>query len=345
MKNKRPAIKDIASAIGVSITTVSFVLNGKAEEKKISKEVTSKILKYAEKIKYKPNQLAQGLRTGKSKIIVFMVEDFYHFFAKVATIIEDLAYNKGYKVIFCTNENKDEKSIDLINLYKDIKVDGYIIIPSGGLMPKIKELIEEGIPVVLFDRYFEELDTNQVTVDNEDASFNATQHLIDNNFKNIGFVTIDLNQTQMQDRLCGYKAAIQKNLLQENIIKLPFEKYTLTRTNIEAKIKKYIENNPQLDALFFSTNYLTISGLNTLKNNFPQYTEKMGIISFDDLDFFEFYNPSISAIGQPYNEIANAIMDLMLNLLENPKKSERITKIKLKTHLEIRDSTRVRGLV
>ncbi len=82
MKKKSYSIKDIAKEIGVSITTVSFVLNGKAEEKKISKIVTEKILNYAESINYRPSQLAQSLRTGKTKIIVFMVEDFYYFFAK-----------------------------------------------------------------------------------------------------------------------------------------------------------------------------------------------------------------------------------------------------------------------
>ena len=168
MKNKRHSIKDIAAEIGVSVTTVSFVLNGKAEEKKISKAVTEKILKYVEKIKYKPNQIAQSLRTGKSKIL-----------------------------------NKDSKSIDLIDLFKDRQIDGYIIIPSSGIMSKIKELIDEGIPVILFDRYFPELDSNYVIVNNKEASYNATQHLIANTYKNIGFITIDVDQTQMIDRLTG----------------------------------------------------------------------------------------------------------------------------------------------
>lgn len=160
MKNKRHSIKDIAAAIGVSVTTVSFVLNGKAQEKKISKAVTEKILKYVEKIKYKPNQIAQSLRTGKSKIIVFMVEDISnYFFAKLARIIEDIAYEKGYKVLFCSNENNDDRSIDLIDLFKDRQIDGYIIIPSAGILPKIKELIDDGIPVILFDRYFPDLDS------------------------------------------------------------------------------------------------------------------------------------------------------------------------------------------
>ena len=103
MKNKKISIKDIASELGVSVTTVSFVLNNKAEEKRISKEVTKKVLAYVEKVNYKPNSLAQSLRTGQSKILVFMVEDISNlFFAQLARLIEDLAYKKGYKVLFCS---------------------------------------------------------------------------------------------------------------------------------------------------------------------------------------------------------------------------------------------------
>lgn len=343
MKNKRHSIKDIAQKIGVSVTTVSFVLNGKAEEMKISKAVTDKILEYTKEINYKPNSIAQSLRTGKSKIIVFMVEDFYYFFAKLATVIEDLAFKKGYKVIFCTNENKDNKSIELIDLYKNLKVDGYIIIPSPGLMPKIKELIDEGLPVILTDRYFPELDSNYVVIDNKEASYNATKHLITNNYKNIGFITTDIEQTQMLDRLDGYKEAIAESNLTEHVIRMPFHEYTLTRSKLESYIKKFIEDNPQLDALYFATNYLTISGLNVIKKNFPHYMDKLGIISFDDLDFFEFYTPTITAVNQPFLEIAQSLMDLMLNLLKDSKKNKAITKIKLKTNLEIRSSTLPKG--
>ena len=106
MKPKRPSIKDIASKLNVSVTTVSFVLNGKAKEMRISDEVTQKILDYIEEVKYTPNSLAQSLRTGKSNIIVFMVEDISNpFFARLARIIEVIADQKGYKVIFCSNEN------------------------------------------------------------------------------------------------------------------------------------------------------------------------------------------------------------------------------------------------
>ncbi|WP_308992370.1 LacI family DNA-binding transcriptional regulator [Mariniflexile litorale] len=341
MKNKRHSIKDIAAVIGVSVTTVSFVLNGKAEEKKISKVVTDKILKYVEKIKYKPNQTAQSLRTGKSKIIVFMVEDISnYFFAKLARIMEDIAYKKGYKVLFCSNENNDEKSIDLINLFKDRQVDGYIIIPSAGIKSKIEELIEEGFPVILFDRYFPELDTNYVVVNNKEASYNATKHLIDNNFQHIGFVTIDVQQTQMIDRLNGYKEAITEAGFNENILKISLQ--DLTNYGGENSIQEFLEKTPKLDALYFATNYLALSGLKVLNENFPHYINKLGIITFDDLDFFGIYRPTISAISQPFSEIAQTLMNLMLSLLKNDIKGSPITQIKLKTNLVVRSSSQKR---
>ena len=93
MKQKRPSIKDIAKALNVSITTISFVLNGKGEERKISKEVIKKIEDYVEEINYTPNQVAQSLRTGESKILVFMVEDISNsFFANIFSSKFNLKY-------------------------------------------------------------------------------------------------------------------------------------------------------------------------------------------------------------------------------------------------------------
>jgi LacI family transcriptional regulator len=250
MKNKRHSIKDIASKLNVSVTTVSFVLNGKAKEMRISDMVAKKIIEYTEKINYKPNRVAQSLRTGKSKIIVFMVEDISNFFfAKIARIIEDIAYEKGYKVLFCSNENEDGKSLELIDLFKVLQVDGYILIPSGGIEDKIASLISENIPVVLFDRYFPGLETNYVIIDNENASFYATAHLAENKFQNIGFITTDVKQTQMLDRLQGYKMAIKEHDLNENILQISYKEKASAIG--KKNILEFFRNNSKLDSVFF----------------------------------------------------------------------------------------------
>lgn len=338
MKNKKHSIKDIAAQIGVSVTTVSFVLNGKAEEKKISKAVTDKILKYVKKINYKPNQIAQSLRTGKTKILVFMVEDISnHFFAKLARIIEDIAYKKGYRVLFCSNDNDDDKSIELIDLFKGRGVDGFIIIPSSGIQSKISELINEGIPLVLFDRFFPDLESCQVMVDNKVASNNATQHLIDNNFKNIGFVTTDVNQTQMLDRLHGYESAIINANLEPKILQIPLT--DLQSDNGKKQLKMFFDNNNQLDAIYFATNYLAINGLIVMKENFPDYITDKGLLAFDDIDLFSLYSPTITSVSQPLPQIAEKLMENMLSLLKDNSKRKSITKVVLHTELKIRESS------
>ena len=315
MKNKRHSIKDIAAALNVSVTTVSFVLNGKAREKRISEEVTKKVLDYAKSINYKPNQLAQSLRTGRSKIIVVMVEDISnYFFSKLARIIEDIAYDKGYKVLFCSNENKDERSRDLINLFRERQVDGYIIVPSPGIQDDIAELVSDDIPVVLFDRYFPEIETNYVIIDNSEAVHKASQHLVDNSYKNIGFITISSSQTQMEARQRGYREAMKANNLNEFVLEVPF--YEKNLNTVKDLIKDYVAVH-DLDAIFFATNYLTQIGLEVIRESYPEKINELGIITFDDNDLFKIYFPPITAVSQPLEEIGRELMTTVLNMLKN----------------------------
>ncbi|MFI2742796.1 LacI family DNA-binding transcriptional regulator [Zhouia sp. PK063] len=337
MKTKRHSIKDIASKLNVSVTTVSFVLNGKAKEKRISDEVTKKVLDYVKQINYKPNQLAQSLRTGESKIIVFMVEDISnYFFSKVARIIEDIAYEKGYKIIFCSNENEDEKSRELIQLFNERQVDGYIIIPSSGIKNEIEQLIEDEIPVVLFDRYFAGLNSNYVVIENYNASLKATNHLLEQGFKNIGFITTDVEQNQMLDRLKGYTEAIKEAGQHSLILKVPYKDKNTAKG--EKLIKEFLQNE-NLDAVFFATNYLTQTGLAVVKKHFAFKINEWGIVTFDDNDFFDIYTPSITAISQPLQEMAEELMRIILAQLKEKNKELPFEKIVLSPKLNIRESS------
>lgn len=339
MKKKRHSLKDIAKALDVSVTTVSFVLNGKGKEKKISDEVIKKILDYTQKIDYRPNLVAQSLRTGKTKILVFMVEDISnYFFSKIARIMEDIAYKEGYKVIFCSNENNDERSRELINLFYERQVDGFIVIPSPGIRDDIKMLITNNIPVVLFDRYFEDLDTNYVVIDNEQSTYNATGHLIERNYKNIGFITIDVEQVQMKGRLNGYMESTRENELKSFVLKIPYSE-TGTKKG-KNQIKQFLEKNPDLDAMFFATNYLTQIGLEVLREDYPEKLHEMGIITFDDNDLFKIYSPSISAVAQPLKKIGKELMKIMMEMLQTEEGIKSTRHVVLDTNLITRDSSR-----
>lgn len=335
---KKTSLKDIAKAMEVSVTTVSFVLNGKGKEKKISDDVIKKIQTYVKKIGYRPNIIAQSLRTGKSKIIVFMVEDIGNdFFAKLARIIEDLAYQQDYKVLFCSNENNDERSRELINLFYERQVDGFILIPSPGIQEDITYLMKNNVPVVLFDRYFPKLKTNHVIIDNLDASKKATEHLIANGFKNIGFITLDTQQTQMKDRLKGYEQAIKEAKLKSNVLQIPYNE--TIRSKAGDMINYFFELNKQLDAVFFSTNYLTQTGLEVIKNSNEDLIHQLGIITFDDKDLFKIYSPSISAVEQPLQEIGENLMEIMMQKIHEEQPSNEIIQRTLPAKLIARESS------
>jgi LacI family transcriptional regulator len=341
MKNKPASIRNIADHLKVSITTVSFVLNGKAKEKHISKELTKKVLDYAKLINYRPNQIAQSLRTGKSKILVFMVEDISNnFFSKLARIFEDIAYEKGYKVIFCSNENDDERSNDLINLFNFRQVDGFVIVPSPGIKDTIANLIKDNIPVVLLDRSFEGLDCNSVVIDNEQASFDATLHLINNHFKKIGFITTASDQTQMLGRLSGYEKAVKENGLKPYTLQIPY--IEIYKGNGKKYVKDFLDQHADLDAVFFATNYLAQSGLEVFKENNPKLVNELGIIAFDDNDMFKIYAPSITSVSQPLVDISTKLMEIMLPLLKRKDVAETTNQVMLKAELIIRESSLIK---
>ena len=342
MKKKRISIKDIAAHLNISVTTVSFVLNGKSEEKHISKALTEKVLKYVQEVNYTPNQIAQSLRTGQSKILVFMVEDISNlFFAQLARLIEDLAYKKGYKVLFCSNDNDDKKSIELINLFKDRQVDGFIIVPSPNLDKTIAHLLDENIPVVLFDRYFASLEANYVITNNKAATENAVIHLFENGFRNIAYITIDAIQSQMADRLEGYEAVVEKYNIPNYTLQIPFEE--TTQGNSERYIKDFMEENPSIDSILFATNYLTQSGLKVIKQEYPDLINSIGIITFDDNELFKTYSPTITAVSQPTQEMATMAMSLILDLIKKKDSSKSKQTITLESSLIVRESSKKRN--
>ena len=334
--SKKLSIRDIGKELGISITTVSFILNGKAKEKRISEALTEKVLKFVEEVNFKPNMMAQGLRTGKSKIICLMVEDISNnlLFAQVARLIEEEAHNKGYRIIYCSTDNKKEKAIELIRLFRDRSIDGYIITPPEGIEKEIQSLLDEGIPVVLIDRNLPSLDCNHVVIENLNSTYEAISHLIKNGFKNIGFVTLDSDQMQMADRLGGYQKAIAEHGLKPHVKKVGF--HDSSDQNVDA-IASFLRENKNIDALFFSTNYIGVWGLQAIKSLNLRIPNDIAVISFDDQDLFKFYSPSITVVAQPIPEISSHIIRLMLNALE--EKDSGIHEIVLPAKLIVRESS------
>jgi LacI family transcriptional regulator len=309
MSTKAPSIKDIAKKANVSITTVSFILNGKAVEKNISTAVIKRVEDIIEADGYKPNQVARSLRTGNSHIIGLIVEDIANpFFAGIARLLEDKAYKMGYKIIYSSTENQASKTSELINLFKSRQVDAYIIAPAQGAEKDIQGLLDEGKPVVLFDRYLPKLDANYVGIDNFDASNQAATHFIGQGKKHLALVTVDLDIEQIKDREDGFKRAIEAAGIQPDqslILKVPFDN---TREETIILLVEMLHQHPEIDSILFATNYLAISGLLAIKETKKVINEQLTVIAYDDGDIFKLHTPQISALAQPLEEIADRII-------------------------------------
>jgi LacI family transcriptional regulator len=334
------SIKDIAQQAGVSPTTVSFVLNGKGKEKRISELVSKRILKIAAKLKYKPNQLARGLRTGKTKTIGLIVEDIANsFFANVAKVVEDEADKYGYKVLFGSTEDNEEKAKGLLEVLRYRQVDGYIITPTLNLDKEIATLQK---PVVLMDRYFPNvLDSNYVVVDNFQGAYTAVSHMVEQGYKKIAIITTTSSQIQMQLRLDGFVQALKEHNLPsgKNMIKrLAFD---LERPAFIEEITKYLQHHTDLDAIFFATNYLGICGIESIRALQLRIGTDLGMVSFDDHDIFRLHSPSITCVAQPVEEIGRKLIQLLIEELDNNLVTT--SQIVLPLELRKRESTMMNG--
>lgn len=340
MAKKKISIKDIARELGISITTVSFILNGKAKEKRISDEMTKKVQKYIKEVGYTPSYLAQSLRLGKSKVIVFMIEDISNqFFASIARMIEERAYRNGYKIIYCSTENDTEKAKELINTFKIRNVDGFIITPTPGLEPAVQELLDEDSALVLFDRWIPSINCSYVIVENEKSALEGTQHLIRNGCEKIAFVTVDSDQIQMTDRLKGYLKALKENDLSPLVFKTKY--HNIDEKESYLKIIQFFKSNPGLDGVFFATNYLAFEGLQALDSLGIKVPEQVKVVSFDDHYFFNLYKPKITAIEQPLEIIAEKLMEAILHHLDSKEPKNSFEKFILPNKLNVRESSSI----
>lgn len=304
---KRLSISDIAKNLGISVTTVSFILNDKAKEKRISEALTKRVLDYVSKVGYKPNQLAKSLRTGKSKTIGLLVEDISNsFFANIADQIEKMAYDFGYHIVYCSVNNDVNRAKELIQLFYDRQIDGFIIAPTEGLTEVIQKLLKNNVPVVLFDRHLEDLETNFVVSENRQGAYLGTRFLLEEKrATRVGLVTISSGQLQMRGRMDGYMQAVEefgKDVLIKKIIRTQPEEDTIVQ------IKDFMQDN-RLDGVLFATNYLALSGLKAIKR-FKLPIDK--VISFDESTVFALVDPAVSAISQNINEIARQVVDILI---------------------------------
>ena len=317
---KKVSISDIARKAGVSVSTVSFVMNDKAVKMRISREVIEKVENVAREMGYRPNQLARGLRTGKTRTNGLIVENISNaFFATLAKAIEDEAKKYDYKVVYCSTDNDEEKARELINMLSQRQVDGYIITPTPELAQEIRKLQGENKPVVLIDRYFpEHEEIPAVLVDNYEGVAKGTEYLIGKGYSKIALVTIENEMAHMKDRLQAYYDVLRRHDIAVDETLVNIVPYHAGREKSLEQIRNLLKGaGTSIDAVFFLTNYLGVLGIEAIKNMQIRIPEQLAVLCFDDNDIFRLYTPTISVIRQPIEAIGQQAMCTLIERLKH----------------------------
>jgi LacI family transcriptional regulator len=313
------SLKHISEALNVSKTLVSMVLNNKGDDNGISKETQKRVWSKAKELNYKPNLMARGLRMGKSFTIGLVVSDISNtFYAKIARYMEDEAANRGYTLLICSTDENPDKEKNLLKMLVDRQVDGIIISSSQSSPEAFSQLLDQKIPYVFIDRYFDGVDASSVCLDNFSGAYQAIEHLIKQGYKKIAaFAVTPVYVSSIRQRIDGFISAM-KTFTHEDSSELLVEvDYQDIKRNTRKKIFEMLNSPEPIDAIFAVNNKVAIACLESLIELGVSIPDDVAIICFDDLDVFKVISPQISAISQPIEKICITSMEMLFNEIES----------------------------
>ena len=335
----RATLKQIAKELGVSVSTVSKALNGSPE---ISEPTKQRVQEYAKLKNYKPNVIGLNLKNRSTKTIGVIIPNILNlFFAKVFSGIEKVADEKGYKVITCITNESFEKEINALEMLSNGTIDGFILSISEESQ-KLKKfdhfttIINEGTPIVMFDRIVDEVNCDKVIVDDYESAMNATEHLIKTGCKKIALLSAIDNLSVGKLRAQGFYKALENNGIKVN------EKLVILANNNEEFNNRigefFIKNKP--DAVFALDEHASVTAMKLGIQNGYKIPQDLSLIGFADGVWSRRMTPSLSTVSQHGSEIGEVAAQLLIDKLESKEEIVTFTTTTIKTELRQRDSTR-----
>jgi len=329
-------IRDVAERAGVSVATVSHVING---TRKVAPGTAERVRRAMEELDYHPNAVARSLRTRKTQVIGVVVSDITNpFFATLVRGAEDAALEAGYSIFVCNSDETLEKENRYVQVLRRRRVDGMLLAPvGGGENPAIWKLARQGVPFVFVDRRAPGVEADAVLSDNVGGAYLATKHLLERGHERIGIVLGIRGATTSEERLAGYRRA-----LEEAGIPLAEELVVWGGYRVEGGRRattKLLSLTPPPTAIFSTNNLMTIGVLQELFRHEVRIPGEMGVVGFDDLEWAEMITPALTVVAQnPYEIGQKALLTLLKRINEGLSK-EPLT-IRVPVELRARKSVR-----
>ena len=316
------SLKDIAILAGVSVSTVSRVLN---EKTYVNEETRKKILKIMEEEHFQPNAIAQSLKNGASNTLCLIIPNIQNLiFAPIARGVEDVARKNGYTVILCDTYEDEKAERDCIEKMRMRWVDGFIIASAVGDKKSIYSLRKDNIPVILVNR-FDEKDINClpiVSIDNYKAAYEATSFLIRCGYRRIACAMGSDIHFFYRERLRGYRQALSDHgigfdsslVMQEESSKDDFQHLTRRIMTLEEK--------PEV---FFATSdpkaIVIMHALHEMGYHIP---DEIGVLGFDDVELASVIEPELSTVSQPFYELGAVAAQDVIDQIKYKNEKDRL---------------------
>jgi LacI family transcriptional regulator, repressor for deo operon, udp, cdd, tsx, nupC, and nupG len=341
-KKKRVTIYDIAEKLNITASSVSRALNNSNYVNEATKQL---ILKTANELNYKRNTLASNLRKGQSHTIGIVVPRInQNFFSNVIAGIEEASYERGYNLIICQSNESREREIKCVNTLINQHVDCIVISVSADNSDytHLQNVIEHGIQLIQFDRVIDELETLKVINDNEQASFEAVSHLIEQGYKRIALLEGPQNLNIFRDRKAGYLRALAKynvpvdsGLVIEN---------AWTKELGAAATRNLLSMPEPPDAIFASTSDFSALGVLEVATDMGfKVPSQLGILGYSNEAFTEITSPSITTIDQFSVYMGKTVANLYFQEMDNKETAVVPKIISIKPKMIPRSSTRKNG--
>jgi DNA-binding LacI/PurR family transcriptional regulator len=327
-------MKDIARIAGVSLGTVSHVLN---ETAGVREPVRQRVLQAVQAAGYQPSQLARALRRDKTNMIGMIIPDITNpFFPAVVRGAEDVAFSNGYRLILCNTDNDHSKELVHLNELRTYLPSGLIVIPSNfsDLTAQAESYRRAGTGVVCIDRLPKNWSGDSVTADNEAGAYNATRFLLQMKHTRLAAITGPLHLTNAKERLDGFKRAVRESKLR--LAPEYIQETTFDKQGGYSKALVLLRLVPRPTAIFAGNDMIALGALLAIREAGLRCPEDVSLMGFDDLDLAETTNPSLSSVSQSGYQLGTTAARILLDRLDGDKSPAK--HLVLQTSLRLRHS-------
>ena len=319
VQSKHITLDNIADQIGVSSSTVSRVLTGQSKKYRISDRTTEIVQQTARKLGYVPDQLARGLRTKRTNTMGLIIPDISNpFFSSIARNIEIQARKVGSSIILSDSQEDTQLEIESIRLLQGRKVDGLIICPVGEDSKHLKSIVNSGLPVVIIDRYFPDLDCPYVVSDNYQGAMDAVTYFFEMNHRSIGYIQGRVNTSVNNDRIRGYRAAHETRGLPVDESLIVGDSFGKRNGYIGAKI--LLAKSPRPTAIFAASNLISLGAMTAIQEERLKIPDDISIISFDEQPYSEHLATPMTTVAQQTSETGEIAFKLLQSQIQQDGK-------------------------